>query len=230
MHLWRLLYSLSSIYLSNKYLREEIKWHSKRLTSGTLGRLLYRVGDAGLIAAAAALLSGVHDLNPVRLWLPYPPSANRLWRAVPRCGILLSKVGRLYRRHAVAAALAGDLDLDPDGAPFYVDGVRLALRVDAFPPDRRSRRDLDNIPKAVQDALGAAGLWSDDSQIDHLTVIRRPVARAKGCKLAGAVHVTVGPTSSTDPTQLEAAPEPAPATLAALLALKPPEKARKPRR
>ena len=43
--------------------------------------------------------------------------------------------------------------------------------MDAFPPDRR-RRDLDNLPKAVQDSIAHAGVFEDDSQID-LLIVRR---------------------------------------------------------
>jgi len=51
-------------------------------------------------------------------------------------------------------------------------GGRIALAMDAFPPDRR-RRDLDNIQKPVLDALEHAGVYMDDSQIDLLVTRRR---------------------------------------------------------
>lgn len=38
-------------------------------------------------------------------------------------------------------------------------------------PDRR-RRDLDNMPKALFDGLTHAGVWTDDSQIDDLRIVR----------------------------------------------------------
>ncbi len=41
-----------------------------------------------------------------------------------------------------------------------------------YPPDRRAR-DLDNLGKALLDALTKAGVYGDDSQIDHLTFARR---------------------------------------------------------
>jgi crossover junction endodeoxyribonuclease RusA len=39
------------------------------------------------------------------------------------------------------------------------------------PPDLR-KRDIDNICKAVLDALGCAGVYDDDCQIDRLLLLR----------------------------------------------------------
>lgn len=49
---------------------------------------------------------------------------------------------------------------------------RLAILVEAYPPDRR-RRDLDNLFKALLDAMQYAGVYLDDSQADRLTIARR---------------------------------------------------------
>jgi len=46
-----------------------------------------------------------------------------------------------------------------------------------FPPDRR-RRDLDNLQKALLDALAHGGAYHDDSQIARLTIQRRHVVPA----------------------------------------------------
>ena len=43
----------------------------------------------------------------------------------------------------------------------------VSLLVECYPPDRR-RRDLDNLLKALQDSLQAAGAFEDDSQIKEL--------------------------------------------------------------
>jgi len=100
----------------------------------------------------------------VVLTLPYPPSVNHYWRRVgPRT--LISREGRTFRRDVCALLGGGGPRRPPSGG-------RIALAMGAFPPDRR-RRDLDNIAKAVLDALEHAGVYADDSQIDLLLTRRR---------------------------------------------------------
>src|SRR5690606_10619426 len=48
---------------------------------------------------------------------------------------------------------------------------RLAVNIELTMPDRR-RRDIDNVLKALFDALQAAGVFIDDEQIDELCVKR----------------------------------------------------------
>ena len=104
----------------------------------------------------------------------YPPSINHYWRRVGD-RTLISRTGREYRER-VAAELA------EQGVEMF-DG-RLGLFIRAFPPDRR-RRDLDNILKALLDALEHGGLFYDDSQIDHLEILRDDV------KPGGQVHLVL---------------------------------------
>ena len=101
------------------------------------------------------------------LTLPYPPSVNHYWR---RVGLhtLISREGRTFRRNVCALLGGGGPRKPPTGG-------RIALAMDAFPPDRR-RRDLDNIQKPVLDALEHAGIYADDSQIDLLITRRRELA------------------------------------------------------
>ena len=107
----------------------------------------------------------------MELTLPFPPSVNHYYRRVgPRT--LISREGREYRR-AICGLLAGGGPRKPP------TGGRIALAMDAFPPDRR-RRDLDNLLKCTQDSLAHAGVFEDDSQIDLLIVRRRrPVKGGK---------------------------------------------------
>jgi len=96
--------------------------------------------------------------------LPFPPSVNHYWRKWNN-RMVISKRGREYRR-AICGLLASGAGRKPPHTG------RIALCMDAFPPDRR-RRDLDNLPKALQDSLAHAGVYEDDSQIDVLVVRRR---------------------------------------------------------
>ncbi len=118
------------------------------------------------------MIDDCQDLEPVlrEYELPYPPSINHYYRRVgPRT--LISREGRAFRRD-VCALLGGGGPRKPPA------GGRIALAMDAFPPDRR-RRDLDNIQKASLDALEHAGVYADDSQID-LLVTRRGQVVPKG--------------------------------------------------
>ncbi len=100
--------------------------------------------------------------------IPYPPTANTYYRHVGY-RTLISREGRAFRQK-VCALLAGG------GPPIRKPpaGGRIALCMDAFPPDRR-RRDLDNLQKPSIDALQHAGVYEDDSQIDLLATRRREV-------------------------------------------------------
>ena len=74
--------------------------------------------------------------------LPFPPSLNRLWRSVPKRGVILSVDGRLYRKAVVDA-----LNAQATSLPVKTLTCRLAVRVEGYAPDRRVR-DVDNWNKA----------------------------------------------------------------------------------
>lgn len=131
--------------------------------------------------------------SALTLQLDLPPSVNTYWRSVPSKGrvmVLLSERGRAYRRHVAHEVMAA-------GCP-RMNG-RLSVHIAMFPPDKR-RRDLDNVQKALLDALEHAGVYEDDSQVDEI-VIRRGELLAHG-----AVQVFI--------TQIEAAPVALPLPLA----------------
>lgn len=110
--------------------------------------------------------------------LPFPPSVNHYWRSIivnKSVRVLISKKGRQYRSEVRARVLELLRSY-----PRAIEG-RIALTIEAFPPDRR-QRDLDNMIKAIQDSLTHAGVWLDDSQIDALKVVRKEVV-AGGCVL-----------------------------------------------
>lgn len=96
----------------------------------------------------------------IRLKLPYPPSVNHYWRSfVPpgakRANVYVSEEGKAFRRIVEGACLEGGIQ--------PISG-RLKLTLDIWPPDRM-RRDLDNLLKALMDALQHGGCCKDDGQV-----------------------------------------------------------------
>jgi crossover junction endodeoxyribonuclease RusA len=90
--------------------------------------------------------------------------------------------GRAYRKAAIEAI--GEQEVPVEGI-----GGLLKVELLAHPPDRR-RRDLDNLQKALLDAVVAAGVIEDDSNIDDLRVVRGPVFPG------GKVQVVIRPYTS----------------------------------
>jgi len=99
----------------------------------------------------------------IRIELPWPPSINHYWRNF-RGRTVISADGRAYRQTVSYRILE-------QGIPRNKLNCRLAVRIDAYPPDKR-RRDLDNIQKALLDAIVAAEVIEDDSLIDALSILR----------------------------------------------------------
>lgn len=108
----------------------------------------------------------------IELELPYPPSLNRYYRHVG-AKVLISREGRAYRER-VMSLVRGSETVRKDAVCTIV----------VHPPDRR-RRDLDNVLKALLDALVHGGVLADDSLVKELRV-------SMGCVAAGgAVEVSV---------------------------------------
>lgn len=108
--------------------------------------------------------------------LPFPPSQNHYWRRVGS-RMLISRAGRAFRQQVCTILALQHVRL--------LSG-RLLVEIEAFPPDAR-RRDLDNLQKALLDALQHGGAYQDDSQIDRLTIQRREIVHD------GKVRVRVSP-------------------------------------
>lgn len=121
----------------------------------------------------------------IEITLPYPPSVNSMWRTPtkgPLAGrTMLSEKGRKYRSEAAAAMLLARIPRASFG------DARLSVGIVASPPDRR-RRDLDNVLKALLDALVYADVIADDSQIDRLAVERGPVVTGGSVRVLVARH------------------------------------------
>ncbi len=76
----------------------------------------------------------------------------------------LKAKGKEYRR-----AVLNQINAQLDSMETITKPVK--VRVEAWMPDKR-KRDLDNLCKALLDAITHAGLWEDDSQIDDLRIYR----------------------------------------------------------
>lgn len=69
--------------------------------------------------------------------------------------MMISEAGREYRDRVLAIC---------QGTRGLAGSVSISMVL--YPPDKR-RRDLDNYRKALWDALTHAGIWADDSQVEH---------------------------------------------------------------
>lgn len=105
----------------------------------------------------------------MRITLPWPPSVNHYWRAVNGRNIL-SKDGREYRSMVISISHS-------ERWLRFIPSARLGVLIVTYQPDNR-RRDIDNILKAVLDAMGHAAVYDDDSQIDELSIARGPVDKS----------------------------------------------------
>lgn len=107
-------------------------------------------------------------ISHLEIMLPYPPSVNHYWRMAGG-RMIVSDAGRAYRARVLELALHHRL-----AGSF--GSARLSVSLELTMPDNR-RRDIDNTAKALLDALTAAGVWTDDEQIDRLLIERRGVTR-----------------------------------------------------
>lgn len=118
------------------------------------------------------------------LSLPWPPSVNHYYQRTPR-GTTISAAGLAFRRTVASTVMVHRAKANVARAPLAIPyACRLGVTIEAFPPDRRAR-DLDNLNKALLDALTNAGVWVDDEQIDALRTFRRSV------EAPGRVHVHI---------------------------------------
>ena len=108
--------------------------------------------------------------------LPFPPSVNTYYRSSFRSrSVYLSKKGREYKdsmERVLIEMKAVYLNL-----PVFPN-ERLSIQLELIPGDRRAF-DIDNRVKAVFDVLEGT-LFENDSQIDQLSVIRKPMEKGKG--------------------------------------------------
>jgi len=109
----------------------------------------------------------------IRIELPWPPALNNLY-ANTENGRVLRKPGKAYKWMVFDCCEKQDIQ--------HVKG-RLRVDIWAYPPDNR-RRDIDGLFKIVLDSLQQAGVFEDDSHIDHLSIHRGMIRNPSGVVVA----------------------------------------------
>lgn len=136
-------------------------------------------------------------MSTIQIRLPFPPSNNHYlgYRVAGPKG------GRQFVQHYLTAE-AKQYHVDVQAAVLKRFGqvratrARLHVVIEVHAPDRRIR-DLDNIPKVLGDSLRSSRLIADDSQIDHIEVVRGAVSPP------GYLDVTISRISEEPARQLE---------------------------
>lgn len=110
------------------------------------------------------------DKRTVFLRLPWPPSLNRIWRAVNN-RVILSSVARAYATAAANALPAGRVD------PLR---GRLVVTMALSAPAKMGAKawDIANREKLMIDTLTKQRIWLDDSQIDTMVITRAEPSEA----------------------------------------------------
>lgn len=121
---------------------------------------------------------------PITIKLPWPPSANSLWRTAPGGhGIYLSREYKSYLNNATCEYLA-------QGRP-RIEATPVQLGMKLFPPTRRPY-DVDNRIKPTLDALTKIGFWLDDRIVRKITAVACPPVKN------GAVIIMVAAFKDSD--------------------------------
>lgn len=102
-----------------------------------------------------------------------PVSANqRLMRARGSKALISSSKYRQWKEKAYLEVSS----LLRQNSLRFTNGERISLTLKIHFPDKR-RRDIDNYVKGAQDLLTDCGVWSDDTQIDDLHVLRCDISK-----------------------------------------------------
>ena len=122
------------------------------------------------------------DAVELRGKMPYPPSINRYWQTSlrksrnPHTG-QITTVKAVGKRKEVANYFKQVYyTLNLQRLQPQLKAERLKIELFIYPPDNR-KRDLDNVLKAILDALQYAKVFTDDFQIWKLLVERREVKK-----------------------------------------------------
>ena len=98
----------------------------------------------------------------INITLPYPPTVNTYWRFT-NTGVYISAKGKHYKNDVKIRCMNS-------GFKSFSKDKRLKMFIVAHMSDKR-RRDIDNVLKALLDALSGM-IYDDDSQVDDLQIVR----------------------------------------------------------
>jgi crossover junction endodeoxyribonuclease RusA len=107
----------------------------------------------------------------VQVYLDWPPTVNN-FHTVAKGRKVTSAKGRAWKDEQL-------IQMRMQKIP-HQDHGRVAISIQAAPPDRR-RRDLDNLLKPILDVLVEYGAIPDDSHIDELHIRRVSVQKPGVC-------------------------------------------------
>lgn len=110
----------------------------------------------------------------IRLTLPYPPTVNHYWGTAGKRRYIKAE-GIKFRNDVINIVLQNKANKR------LTD--RVMVEIKAYMPDRR-KRDLDNINKAIFDALIHSNVILDDEQIDVLHSERKEVVKGGKIELS----------------------------------------------
>lgn len=104
-------------------------------------------------------------MKNLTLRLPFPPSLNRIWRAV-QGRVVLAAAAREWKAAAVNLLPRGRVAAPLEG--------RLVVTLLLCPPAKYGKRkwDVANREKLLADFLTEQRIWLDDSQIDTWLIVR----------------------------------------------------------
>ena len=109
-------------------------------------------------------------MKQLKLWLPMPPSINHYYGIKKNGQRYLKPKALWFRREVLFWVKKATFESYPSQPPcLFQPHEKLALQIIVYPPNKR-RRDLDNLLKALLDALQAAGVFHDDAAIKDLRI------------------------------------------------------------
>lgn len=114
------------------------------------------------------------------LKIPFPPSANVIWRNA-RGRTYLSKEYKAFVENVIAEWRANVVEN-------WETDARYAVWIQLYAPTRR-KFDVDNRIKPTLDALTKAGAWLDDEQVDDVRAVK--ITASKDGTLKGVAIVTI---------------------------------------